>query len=103
MKTILAFVPLRTPGSAAARASFTEVPDAGITEERPGANAFVQGSGAGLALRTDGGLTPPVGTGVAELPAELPHDMPFGRTFTVRTPGGHRLGIYGAQPGGLLT
>lgn len=65
MKTILAFVTLHTPDYAAARAYFTEVLGFEVTEERPGANAFVQASGAGLALRTDGGLTPPVGTGVS--------------------------------------
>ncbi|MFC4456683.1 VOC family protein [Deinococcus sonorensis] len=115
MKTILAFVTLHTPDYPAARTYFTEVLGFEVTEERPGANAFVQASGAGLALRTDAGLTPPLGTGVSvyfivpdveryhtelvERGADIvdpPHDMPFGRTFTVRTPDGHRLGFYEA-------
>ncbi|GMA15841.1 VOC family protein [Deinococcus metallilatus] len=115
MKTILAFVTLHTPDYPAARAYFTEVLGFEPTEERPGANAFVQASGAGLAIREDREARPPLGVGVtayfivpdlenyhtqlarrgAEI-VEPPHDMPFGRTFTVKTPDGHRLGFYEA-------
>ncbi|WP_019587930.1 VOC family protein [Deinococcus apachensis] len=115
MKTILAFVTLHTPDYPATRAYFEGVLGFEVTEERPGANAFVSASGAGLAIRADEGLAPPLGTGVsvyfivphldsyhAQLVergagmVEPPHDMPFGRTFTVRTPDGHRLGFYEA-------
>lgn len=115
MKTILAFVTLHAPDYPATRAYFTDVLGFEVTEERPGANAFVSASGAGLAIRGDQGVALPVDTGVsvyfivpnldsyhAQLVArgadiaEPPHDMPFGRTFTVRTPDGHRLGFYEA-------
>ncbi|BDP43228.1 hypothetical protein DAETH_31970 [Deinococcus aetherius] len=115
MKTILAFVTLHTPDYPATRAYFTDVLGFEVTEERPGANAFVSASGAGLAIRADREAAPPLGTGVSisfivpnldtyhaglvERGADIvepPHDMPFGRTFTVRTPDGHRLGFYEA-------
>jgi len=75
----------------------------------------VQASGAGLAIREDRAVRPPLGAGVtvyfivpdlthyhAQLVkrgadiVEPPHDMPFARTFTVKTPDGHRLGFYEA-------
>lgn len=115
MKTILAFVTLHTPNYPAARAYFTDVLGFEVTEERPGANAFVQASGVGLAIRTDEGVRPPLGAGVSSyfiVPnvdeyharliergadiAEPLHDMPFGRTFSVKTPDGHLLGFYEA-------
>ena len=115
MNTILAFVTLHTPDHPRARAFFTEVLGFTVTEERPGANAFVGASGAGLALRENREAAPPLGAGVtvyfivpdleayhAQLVArgapvvEPPHDMPFGRSFTVASPDGHRLGFYEA-------
>lgn len=115
MKTILAFVTLHTSNYPATRAFFTDVLGFEVTEERPGANAFVSASGAGLAIRSDEAAAPPLGAGVsvyfivpdldayharlvergADI-AEPPHDMPFGRTFGVRTPDGHLLGFYEA-------
>lgn len=115
MKTILAFVTLHTSDYPATRAWFTDVLGFEVTEERSGANAFVSASGAGLAIRADPKVVPPLETGVSvylivpELNSfhdrilkrgadvvEPPHDMPFGRTFTVQTPDGHRLGFYEA-------
>lgn len=115
MKTILAFVTLQTPDYAQARRFFTEVLGFEPTEERPGANAFVSASGAGLAIRENKEVKPPLGAGVsiyfivpdlkkyhdqvvergAEI-AEPIHDMPFGRTFSVQSPDGHLLGFYEA-------
>ena len=115
MKTILAFVTLHTLDYQAAQTYFTEVLGFEPTEERPGANAFVQASGAGLAIREDREVAPPLGTGISvyfivpDLSAyhaqlverganivEPPHEMPFGRSFTVQAPDGHRLGFYEA-------
>lgn len=115
MKTILAFVTLHTPNYPVTRAYFTDVLGFEVTEERPGENAFVQASGAGLAIRSDQVARPPLGAGVslyfivpnldeyhAQLVgrgadiAEPPHEMPFGRTFSVKTPDGHLLGFYEA-------
>ena len=115
MNTILAFVTLHTPDYAAARAYLTDVLGCEATEERPGANAFVSASGAGLALREDPEARPPLGAGatVSLIVPELeeyhrqlvergarivppPHDMPSGRTFTVQTPDGQQLGFYEA-------
>lgn len=115
MKTILAFVTLHTPDYPAARAYLTDILGFEATEERPGANAFAQASGAGLALREDQAAKPPLGAGVSVyfiVPdlenyhgqltqrganiVEPPHDMPFGRSFTVQTPDGHQLGFYQA-------
>lgn len=115
MKTILAFVTLRTPDYETDRRYLTKVLGFEATEERPGANAFVNASGAGLALREDHGARPLPGAGVSvyfivpdlekyhgQLVArgaditQPPHDMPFGRTFSVQTPGGHQLGFYEA-------
>ena len=113
MKTHLSFVTLHTADYAAALAFFTDVLGFEATETRPGATAFVQAGGAGLALRSTGGLTPPLGTGVTVYftvpnlqgfhdqvvargaPVSEPlHDMPFGRTFTVQSPDGHQLGFW---------
>ncbi|SMB85452.1 VOC family protein [Deinococcus hopiensis] len=115
MKTILAFVTLLTPDYQSARSYFTEVLGFEPTEERPNANAFVNASGAGLAIREDRALNSPVGSGITtyfivpdvaryydEVSArgakivEPLHDMPFGRTFSVATPDGHQLGFYEA-------
>ena len=115
MKTILAFVTLHTPNYVQARDFFVNVLGFQPTEERPGANAFVNASGAGLALREVKGTKPPLGAGVtvyfivpdvkkyhaevtrrgANIVEEL-HDMPFGQTFSVNTPDGHLLGFYEA-------
>lgn len=115
MKTILAFVTLHTPNYAQAREFFVNVMGFEPTEERPGANAFVNASGAGLAIREVKDARPPLGTGVtvyfivpdvqqyhdellkhgANITEPL-HDMPFGRTFSVSTPDGHLLGFYEA-------
>ncbi len=115
MNTILAFVTLHTPDYGAARAYLTNVLGFEATEEWPGATAFVSASGAGLALREDRDARQPLGGGVTvsfivpevekyhqqlvERGARIvqpPHDMPFGRTFTVQTPDGHQLGFYEA-------
>ena len=115
MKTILAFVTLHTPSYVQTRDFFVNVLGFEPTEERPGANAFVNASGAGLALREVKDAQPPLGAGVTvyfivpkvekyhdELVkrgatiAEPLHDMPFGRTFSVNTPDGHLLGFYEA-------
>ena len=116
MKTILAFVTLHTPNYPATRDYITDVLGFESTEERPGANAFVSASGAGLALRENAEAQPPLGAGVtvyfivpdldayhAQLVergaqiAEPPHKMPFGRSFSVNTPDGHVLGFYEAS------
>lgn len=83
------------------------------TEERQGANAFVSAGGAGLALRENKSVQPPLGQGVTvfftvpDLQAyhdrlaaagadivEPMHQMPFGPTFTVSTPDGQWLGFW---------
>ncbi|WP_295819095.1 VOC family protein [uncultured Deinococcus sp.] len=115
MKTDLSFVALHTADYAAARAFFTDVLGFEVTEERPGASAFVPSGGAGLALRTSPVLLPPLGTGVTvyftvldvqayhdqvagrgATISEPLHDMPFGQTFTVQSPDGHQLGFWQA-------
>lgn len=116
MHTNLSFVTLHTADYARARAFFVEVLGLEPTEERPGANAFVTAGGAGLALRENPEMQPPLGQGVtifftvpdlqayhAQLVAagaeivEPLHDMPFGPTFTVATPDGHWLGFWGGE------
>lgn len=115
MKTIPAFVTLHTPDYPRAREFFVNVLGFEPTEERPGANAFVNASGAGLAIREVKEARSPLGAGVTvyfivpdvqkyhdELQgrgadiAEPLHAMPFGQTFSVRTPDGHQLGFYEA-------
>ncbi len=115
MKTILDFVTLHTPDLSAARRYFTDVLGFEVTEERPGGNAFVQASGAGLAVREDpdarpGGADVTVSFIVPDADAyhaqvvargarvlRPPHDGPFGRMFILVTPDGHQLSFRQGQ------
>ncbi len=113
MKSNLSFVTLHTADYDRARAFFVDILGFEPTEERPGANAFVSTSGAGLALRENKALKTPLGQGVTvfftvpdlqayhdQLTAagveliESMHEMPFGSTFTVATPDGQWLGFW---------
>ncbi|GHG12831.1 hypothetical protein GCM10017783_25980 [Deinococcus piscis] len=113
MQSNLSFVTLHTTDYARARAFFVDTLGFEPNEERPGANAFVSAGGAGLALRENKDVKPPLGQGVtvfftvpdlqayhdrlAKAGAEIVepvHEMPFGPTFTVATPDGHWLGFW---------
>ncbi|MBB6100124.1 putative enzyme related to lactoylglutathione lyase [Deinobacterium chartae] len=115
MKTILDFVTLHTPDLRATRRYYTEVLGFEVSEERPGGNAFVQASGAGLAIRKD----PDAARGHSNVTVSFivpdaeayhaqlvqrgaqvlvpPHDGPFGRMLIIVTPDGHRLSFREGQ------
>ncbi len=110
MKTILDFVTLHTQDLKATRAFYTDVLGFEVVEERPNGNAFVQASGAGLAIREDKTLIGKHGGDVSvsfivpnadtyhqrlsERGVEIiqpPQNGPFGKMFIVCTPDGHQL------------